>query len=139
MYNFSVTLFIRISISSKSIYLQKNFYSYRIHQRASLVRKSLLLIVVLLGWFLAFTQPPQLKFLHLNTEHGLPDGTVRSITQDKYGYIWLGTQYGLCRYNGYGLTFFTGSPTQLQLQEILSGAVSRIRMEMYGQVTIAFK
>lgn len=36
----------------------------------------------------------------------MPDGTVRSITQDKYGYIWLGTQYGLCRYNGYNVAPF---------------------------------
>jgi ligand-binding sensor domain-containing protein len=52
------------------------------------------------------SQAPQLKFLHVNIEQGLPDGTIRSITQDKYGYMWLGTQYGLCRYNGYTVTPF---------------------------------
>jgi ligand-binding sensor domain-containing protein len=52
----------------------------------------------------SYSQPPQLTFQHVNIEHGLPDGTVRSVTQDKYGYIWLGTQYGLCRYNGYNIT-----------------------------------
>ncbi|MBC7935891.1 MAG: histidine kinase [Rhizobacter sp.] len=53
-----------------------------------------------------FAQAPQLKFLHLNTEQGLPDGTVKSVTQDKYGYMWVGTQYGLSRYNGYDVTSF---------------------------------
>ena len=41
--------------------------------------------------FCVIAQAPQLKFLHLTTEQGLPDGTVRSVTQDKYGYMWLGT------------------------------------------------
>lgn len=53
-----------------------------------------------------FAQAPQLKFLHVNIEEGLPDGTVKSVTQDKYGYMWFGTQYGLCRYNGYSITSF---------------------------------
>lgn len=62
-------------------------------------------------WQHQLAQVPQIKFLHLNTSHGLPDGTVRSVTQDRYGYIWLATQYGLCRYNGYQVNTFLHNKT----------------------------
>ena len=36
----------------------------------------------------------------LTTENGLPSNTVRNIVQDGNGFIWLGTDNGLCRYDG---------------------------------------
>jgi ligand-binding sensor domain-containing protein len=69
------------------------------------------MLVITAGSIICCAQAPQLKFLHVSIEDGLPDGTVRSITQDKYGYIWLGTQYGLCRYNGYSIQPFFHSKT----------------------------
>jgi ligand-binding sensor domain-containing protein len=69
-------------------------------------RRSLLTALLIAACMSMVAQAPQLKFLHVSIEHGLPDGSIRSITQDKYGYMWLGTQYGLCRYNGYNITTF---------------------------------
>jgi diguanylate cyclase (GGDEF)-like protein len=37
-------------------------------------------------------------------EHGLPQISVLAITQDRDGYIWLGSQGGLARYDGVGFT-----------------------------------
>ena len=34
----------------------------------------------------------------------LPNSTVKRIFQDQKGYIWLGTESGICRYDGYKLT-----------------------------------
>lgn len=31
---------------------------------------------------------------------GLKSNTVRALAQDRYGFIWMGTDYGLCRYDG---------------------------------------
>ena len=31
---------------------------------------------------------------------GLAANAVRNIVQDKYGYIWFGTDNGVCRYDG---------------------------------------
>ena len=39
----------------------------------------------------------------LSIENGLPEGYVVSSLQDKLGYMWLGTQNGLVRYDGYEL------------------------------------
>ena len=35
-----------------------------------------------------------------NTESGLPGSAVISVIQTRDGYLWLGTQYGLARFDG---------------------------------------
>lgn len=40
------------------------------------------------------------SFLSYNTAQGLPQSQVRSITQDKDGYLWIGTLGGLAKFNG---------------------------------------
>ena len=39
-------------------------------------------------------------------EHGLPQDTIRAITQTTDGYLWLGTDEGLARFDGYEFTNF---------------------------------
>jgi len=46
------------------------------------------------------------EFEHLSTEHGLSQKTVQSIIQDHNGFLWLGTQEGLNRYDGKKLKVF---------------------------------
>ena len=38
---------------------------------------------------------------HLSTLEGLPQGTVNATLQDSQGFVWLGTEDGLVRYDGY--------------------------------------
>src|SRR5690606_11397054 len=40
------------------------------------------------------------SFRHFSVGQGLPNYSVLSITQDKRGFMWLGTADGLCRYDG---------------------------------------
>ena len=47
-----------------------------------------------------------LRFSYLNTEHGLSQNSILDITQDHQGYIWIGTQEGLNRYDGHEVTLF---------------------------------
>ena len=51
-------------------------------------------------------QRRNLRFSYLNTEHGLSQNSVLAITQDHQGYIWIGTQEGLNRYDGHSITIF---------------------------------
>ena len=39
-------------------------------------------------------------------EHGLPQDTIRAITQTTDGYLWLGTDEGLARFDGYEFVVF---------------------------------
>ena len=44
---------------------------------------------------------------------GLPSNAVRNIVQDKDGFMWFGTDNGLCRYDGYAVQLFTNPYTKL--------------------------
>lgn len=40
------------------------------------------------------------------TENGLPQNTVQALAQTRDGYVWLGTEVGLVRFDGIGFTLF---------------------------------
>ncbi|MCP4158076.1 MAG: hypothetical protein GY757_60795 [bacterium] len=41
-----------------------------------------------------------LNFRNYTGKDGLPDTTIHCLHQDSNGYIWFGTRYGLCRFDG---------------------------------------
>jgi len=45
-------------------------------------------------------QSQQFNFRHLTPNEGLSNNVVNGIAQDQYGFIWLGTNYGLNRFDG---------------------------------------
>ncbi len=51
-------------------------------------------------------QRRNMRFSYLNTEHGLSQNSVNAITQDDQGYIWIGTQEGLNRFDGHDIHLF---------------------------------
>ena len=56
------------------------------------------------------------RFRSYGAEHGLSQLTVRAIAQTSQGYIWLGTQDGLDRFDGYGFRIYrhdAADPTSL--------------------------
>src|SRR5882757_3674951 len=54
-----------------------------------------------------FLQGQSYSFIHYDTNDGLPSATVYDITQDKDGFIWFGTENGLCRFDGKNFKTFT--------------------------------
>ena len=66
------------------------------------------------------------RFEHLTTREGLSQNTVFSISQDRHGYMWLGTKIGLNRYDGYGFRVFTHDPFA---PDSLSDAFVRVVIE----------
>lgn len=50
-----------------------------------------------------------LRFVNYTTKDGLSNNKVNAILQDKYGFIWLGTEDGLNRYDGYQFKVFRNS------------------------------
>ncbi len=53
------------------------------------------------------------KFERLSLEEGLSQSVVYSIIQDKEGFIWMGTQDGLNRYDGYNFMVYKNDPKNI--------------------------
>ena len=51
-----------------------------------------------------------LGFRHFSVEDGLSSNSVRAIMQDKYGFMWLGTDDGLNRYDGTTIKVYNLNP-----------------------------
>ena len=52
----------------------------------------------------------EIYFDHLDVPQGLSSSNVRSICQDRYGFLWLATDDGLNRYDGYRFEVFKNDP-----------------------------
>lgn len=64
----------------------------------------------------AATLRPKLRSQNLGREEGLPQNGITSIAQDRTGFMWLGTQDGVARYDGQRFVVFRhvpGQPTSL--------------------------
>ncbi|MEM9819875.1 MAG: two-component regulator propeller domain-containing protein [Bacteroidota bacterium] len=70
---------------------------------------------------------------HLTDEDGLPGMTVHEIVEDEQGYIWMGTNNGLCRFDG--RTFQVFSDLELKDNEILK--LKRDRFGRFWVLTLA--
>ncbi len=51
-----------------------------------------------------------LSFSHLSREDGLSQSSAHCILQDKYGFLWIGTENGLNRYDGYEFKVYKHNP-----------------------------
>ncbi|MCU4163490.1 two-component regulator propeller domain-containing protein [Carboxylicivirga caseinilyticus] len=48
---------------------------------------------------------------YINIDDGLPQNTVQSIIKDGFGFVWIGTDNGLCRYDGYEFEYYFSKGT----------------------------
>ncbi|MDQ1350774.1 MAG: hypothetical protein QG657_1076 [Acidobacteriota bacterium] len=69
---------------------------------------SILLILPSLYQYALDPEKPVDFYIHdvLDTEDGLPQNTILAVQQTRDGYLWLGTQEGLVRYNGKDIRVF---------------------------------
>lgn len=47
--------------------------------------------------------PSEFRFEHISVDEGLSHSDAMAVAQDRAGFIWIGTNRGLNRYDGYGL------------------------------------
>lgn len=64
------------------------------------MKKTILVIYLLLSVLLTYGESTNFQFRHYSVENGLSSNAVRSMIQDKNGFIWFGTDEGLNRYDG---------------------------------------
>ena len=61
-----------------------------------------------------FAPGAHLRFEHLTIDDGLSQNAGLALLQDRQGYLWIGTQDGLNRYDGYTLIHFKHDPDNPQ-------------------------
>lgn len=72
--------------------------------------------------------PPTRRFQHLTLREGLADDFTTGITQDKSGFMWIGTVKGLTRFDGRNCRTFTrlaGNPQSLSHRVVRSVMTAR--------------
>ena len=62
--------------------------------------RRLLLLPITLLFLLPVMAMGDYRYRNITMNDGLTSNAVRNIVQDKYGFIWFGTDNGLCRYDG---------------------------------------
>lgn len=69
-------------------------------------------ILFIFGIFfcLSFSRPSEYKIEYLTEEDGLSHSCISCIHQDSRGFIWIGTEGGLNRYDGYTITEYLHDP-----------------------------
>ncbi|MBZ4041074.1 hybrid sensor histidine kinase/response regulator [Flavobacterium hibisci] len=72
-------------------------------------KNSFILLLSFLFFYNANSQ--NIKFTHYNDNNGLSHNSVRHIVQDKKGFLWFGTFFGLNRFDGYQFkNYLSSSP-----------------------------
>lgn len=76
------------------------------------INSIIIIIIFLFFGAISYSQdqlPQKLKFNSIRVEDGLPNNIINSIVQDSLGFIWIGTNDGLCRYDGENYKIFRQS------------------------------
>lgn len=73
----------------------RTYYKEKLNCRRRLVKSFIYLSLLLLS----SSAKAEIGFEHLTVSNGLPTNSVTAITKDSEGFMWFGTQEGLCRYD----------------------------------------
>lgn len=68
------------------------------------------ILILVLAITVQGSAQPFFVFRRLSTNDGLSNSNVRTILKDSDGFLWIGTESGLNRYDGYGFKVYTENP-----------------------------
>ncbi len=91
-------------------------------------------IIVLFVFFICglFSQPAFAQVKRLSTSEGLSQSYVNTMLIDDSGYLWLSTEGGLNRYDGYQVVHIKGPNGELE-----DAIIDRIYQDPQGYIWIA--
>lgn len=91
---------------------------------------------VLLSLFLSIGVLGQqaFQFQYLTTRDGLSNGSVSAVIKDSYGFLWIGTESGLNRYDGYGFKVYTADPEVPNT--IVTNNISELQEDGLGNIWV---
>ena len=82
-----------------------------------------LILGLLISGSVAFSQPENWDITYFSTEDGLSSNHVNCVTKDSRGFIWVGTENGLNRFDGYtfsSLKLPSGADHPLSMLKVLT-------------------
>ena len=85
--------------------------------------------------YTVFSQKKALYFNLYNTENGLSQNSINSIAQDNEGFIWLATQSGLNRFDGYEFKKWFQEPDSKNT--LSSGFINQLAIDKNNNLWIA--
>ena len=94
--------------------------------------------LLILGWQLAFVSiinaqsTDRLHFERYTIENGLSSDRIKEIVQDQSGYIWIATESGLNRYDGYD--FFTYNNIPGDSSSISNNFINVVFVDRNGEI-----
>lgn len=71
---------------------------------------------------------------HLYTSDRLSSGLITCICQDRFGFIWVGTEYGLNKFDGYH--FYTYNHSRTDSTSICDNEISHLFIDSEGQLWV---
>jgi diguanylate cyclase (GGDEF)-like protein len=72
---------------------------------------------------------------HWNSADGLSSNSVRAISQDPLGYLWIGTLYGLNRFDGHQFTQFSTKNSR----QLASNSINKLLLDQQGYMWVGTK
>lgn len=87
------------------------------------MKQTALTILLALSVLAVCAQRDELKFTHYTIRDGLLSSQANKVVQDKEGFLWIATNVGLNRFNGYefeDMTFLLGLPPPVTVHALLS-------------------
>ena len=91
--------------------------------------------LLLISFFFSTVYSQQrLDFNYIGGKEGLTENVVNDIVQDKNGFIWLATNDGLNRYDGYNMVYFRYDPTKTN--SLSSNVLTSLKVDKNGMLWI---
>ncbi len=81
-----------------------------------------------------YGQERDIRFEKYSIAQGLPDSTINVVYQDRLGYLWIGTENGLVRFDGYNYKTFKPSPEDSL--SISDRKITSICEDSFGQLWV---
>ena len=110
---------IRLHFLGKMSHLPEKMYIFAF----MITKQTAMVIWLLLAATLAVGQSLSVRTLHYTTREGMASNVVNTIIQDRQGYLWLGTNLGLTRFDGYRFVNFYREENGMRRMENVTGIV----------------
>ena len=99
------------------------------------MRRILTLLITLFFYVYSYgIQRDTINFKNIDNKQGLSQNGITTIFQDRDGYMWFGTHYGLNRYDGMNIRSFYASNS---FNDLSDNTINSIAQDLAGNIWIA--